>query len=131
MLDLVPVGGNLCIISATFWGGARWCACHLGRSLVSERERDQRKGGERNHSSIFVAGEQGVIIAAVVFINERKRPIVGFSRVAPTLKDGGAPLVICLDIVLGEGDSEICVVGRGDDNQGSGEGWHDVALAGR
>ncbi len=32
-------------------------------------------------------------------------PIVGPSRVMPTLKDGGACLVVGLDIVLGEGDS--------------------------
>ncbi len=33
--------------------------------------------------------------------------------------------------MLGEGDSEVCVAKWGNANQGSGEGWHDVALASR
>ncbi len=35
-------------------------------------------------------------------------PIIGSSRVMPTFKDGGACLVVGLDIVLGKGDSEVC-----------------------
>ncbi len=58
-------------------------------------------------------------------------PISGPSGVAPTLKDGGACLVVGLDILLGEGDSEVGVAKWDNANQGSGEGWHDVALVGR
>ncbi len=33
--------------------------------------------------------------------------------------------------MLGEGNSEVCIAKGGDADQGSGEGWHDVALVGR
>jgi hypothetical protein len=89
-------------------------------------ESDPRIGGGRNHGSIVVRGEQGVIIAVVVFIDEGKLPIVGSSRVAPTLKDSGACLVVGLDVVLGEGDRAVCVAQCDNANQDSGEGWHDV-----
>ncbi len=41
----------------------------------------------------------------MIGIDEGKMPIVGPTRFAPTLEDGGACLVVGLDIVLGEGDS--------------------------
>jgi hypothetical protein len=41
----------------------------------------------------------------VISINDGKMTIIGSSGVAPTLEDGGACLVISLDIMLGEGDS--------------------------
>ncbi len=41
----------------------------------------------------------------MISIDEGKMPIAGPSGVAPTLKDGGACLLVCLDILLGEGDS--------------------------
>ncbi len=41
----------------------------------------------------------------MIGINEGKMPIAGPSGVRPTLKDGGACLVVGLDIMLGEGDS--------------------------
>ncbi len=77
--------------------------------MEPERERDWKRGGERNNGSIVVRGEQGVIISVVVLFDNGKMPIVGSSRVLPTLKDGGACLVVGLDIVLGEGDSEVCI----------------------
>ncbi len=58
-------------------------------------------------------------------------PIVGPSGVAPILTDGGACLVVGLDIVLGEGDSQVGITKWGDADQGSGKRWHDVALVGR
>ncbi len=58
-------------------------------------------------------------------------PIVGSTRVMPTLEDGGACLIVGLDIMLGEGDGEVSIAKWGNANQGSEEWWHNVALAGR
>ncbi len=58
-------------------------------------------------------------------------PVIGSTRVTPTFKDGGTSLVVGLDDMLGEGDSEVGVAEGGNANQGSGDRWHDVALAGR
>ncbi len=88
MLDLVPVS------VLDHCGRARW-----------RGERDRRRVGGKNDGGVIVRWEQGIIIAVVISINEGKMLIVGPSGVAPALKDGGAYLVVGLDIVLGEGDS--------------------------
>ncbi len=41
----------------------------------------------------------------MISINEGKMPVAGPTRVMPTFKDGGASLVVGLDVVLGEGDN--------------------------
>jgi hypothetical protein len=41
----------------------------------------------------------------VISIDEGKMPVIGPTGVAPTFEDGGACLVVGLDVVLGEGDS--------------------------
>jgi hypothetical protein len=41
----------------------------------------------------------------VISIDEGKMPVVGPTGVMPTFKNGGASLVVGLDVVLGEGDS--------------------------
>jgi hypothetical protein len=61
------------------WQGERWGG-----------ERVWRRVGGRNDGGVVIRREQGVIIAVVIFINEGKMPIVGPSRVAPALQDGGA-----------------------------------------
>ncbi len=61
------------------------------------------------------------LIAVVISINEGKMPIVGPTRVLPTFEDGGACLILGLDVVLGEGDSEVSVAKWGDADQGSRE----------
>jgi hypothetical protein len=48
-------------------------------------------------------------------------PIVGPTGVAPTLEDGGACLIVGLDIVLGEGDGEVSAAKWGDADMGPGE----------
>jgi hypothetical protein len=48
-------------------------------------------------------------------------PNIGPTRVAPTLEDGGACLILGLNIVLGEGDSEVSIAKWGNANQGPGE----------
>jgi hypothetical protein len=113
MLDLVPVSVVNCY--GRKGGGGR----------------DRRRIGRRDDGGVVVRGEQEVIIAVVICINKGMMPIVGPSVVVPALKDGGTCLVIGLGIVLGEGDSEVCVAKWGDANQSSGEGWHDVTLASR
>ncbi len=40
----------------------------------------------------------------MIIINEAEMPIIGSSGVVPTLEDGGACLVVGLDIMYGEGD---------------------------
>ncbi len=47
--------------------------------------------------------------------------IVGPTRVVPTLEDGGACLIVGLDIVLGEGDGEVSVAKWRDADLGPGE----------
>ncbi len=58
--------------------------------------------GGRNDSEFVIGREEGVLIAVVVGINNGKTPVVGSTRVMPTFKDGGASLVVCLDIMLGK-----------------------------
>ncbi len=58
-------------------------------------------------------------------------PVFGSTRVKQTFKDGGSSLVDCLDVMLGEDDGEVGVAEGGNAEQGSGECWHNVALAGR
>ncbi len=58
-------------------------------------------------------------------------PVPGSTGVTPTFKDGGSGLVDCLDVMLGEDDGEDSIAEGGDAKQGSGECWHNVALAGR
>ncbi len=58
-------------------------------------------------------------------------PVPGSTGVTPTFKDGGSSLVDCLDVMFGEDDGEFGVAEKGNAKQGSGEGWHNVALAGR
>ncbi len=48
-------------------------------------------------------------------------PIVGPTGVAPTLKDGGAWLIVGLGIMLSEGDSEVSITKWGNADQGPGE----------
>ncbi len=48
-------------------------------------------------------------------------PVVGPKGVALTLEDGGACLIVGIDIVLGEGDGEVSIAKWGDANQGSVE----------
>jgi hypothetical protein len=109
MLDLVPVSVGLCVVNPCGW--ARWWG-----------KRDQRRVGGRNDGGVVVRGEHGVIIAVEICINKGKMPIVGSSWVTPAIKNGGACLVIGLDIVLGEGDCEVCVAKWGNADWGSGEG---------
>ncbi len=45
-------------------------------------------------------------------------PIVGPTGVLPTFKDGGASLILSLDVVLGEGDGEVSIAKWGDSDQG-------------
>ncbi len=59
----------------------------------------------RNDGEFVVGREEGVLIAVVVGVDNGKIPVVGSTRVTPTFEDGGASLVICLDIMLGEDDS--------------------------
>jgi hypothetical protein len=49
--------------------------------------------------------EEGVLIAVVVRVNDGKMSVVGSTGVMPTFEDGGASLVVGLDIMLGENDS--------------------------
>jgi hypothetical protein len=57
-------------------------------------------------------------------------PVLGSTGVTLTFKDVGSSLVDCLDVMLGEDDGEIGVAEGGNAEQGSGECWHNVALAG-
>ncbi len=66
-------------------------------------------------------GKRGIFIAAVIRVNEGQMPIIGPTRVTSTLEDGGTCLIVGLDIVLGEGDSEISITKWGNANQGPGE----------
>jgi hypothetical protein len=61
--------------------------------------------GGWNDGEFVIGREEGVIIAVVVEVNDGKMPVVGSTRVTPTFEDGGASLVIGLDIMLGEDDS--------------------------
>ncbi len=41
----------------------------------------------------------------MIRIDDEKMPVIGSTKVVPTFKDGGARLVVGLDVVLGEDDS--------------------------
>ncbi len=80
-----------------------------------------RRVGGRNDDEFFIGREEEVLIAVVVGVDDGKMPVVGSTGVTPTFKDGGVSLVIGLDIMLDEDDSEVGVAEGGDANQGSGE----------
>jgi hypothetical protein len=64
----------------------------------------KRVGGR--HDGEFVIGrEEGVLTAVVIGVDNGKMPVLGSTRVMPTFEDGGASLVVCLDIMLDEDDS--------------------------
>ncbi len=67
----------------------------------------------------------------MVGVDDGKMPVIGSTGVTPTFKDSGASLVVGLDVMLGEDDIEVGVAEGSNANQGSGAGWHDVALVGR
>ncbi len=48
-------------------------------------------------------------------------PVIGSTGVTPTFEDGGASLVVSLDIMLGEDNSQGDVAKGGNADQGSGE----------
>jgi hypothetical protein len=52
--------------------------------------RDWRRVGGRNAGGFIIRRKQGVIIAVMISIDEGNMPSIGTSRVAPTLKHGGA-----------------------------------------
>ncbi len=90
-----------------------------------------RRVGGRNAGEFVIGREEGVLITVVVRVNDGKMPVLGSTRVTPTFEDGGSGLVDCLDVMLGEDDGEVGVAVGGNAKQGSGECWHNVALAGR
>ncbi len=63
------------------------------------------EGGGRNYGEFVIRGEEGVLIAVVVGVDNEKMPVVGSTGVTPTFEDGGASLVVGLDVMLGEDDS--------------------------
>ncbi len=67
----------------------------------------------------------------MVGVNDGKMPVICSTGVTPTFKDGSTSLVVGLEVMLGKDDSEVSVAEGGNADQGSGEGWHDVALVGR
>ncbi len=90
-----------------------------------------RRVGGRNDGEFVIGREEGLLIAVVVGVDNGKMPVLGSTGVMPTLEDGGTSLVVGLDIMLGEDDSEVGIAEGGNADQGSGAGWHDVALVGR
>ncbi len=64
-----------------------------------------RRVGGRNDGEFIIRREEGVLIAVVVGVDNGKMPVISSTRVMPTFKDGGASLVVCLDVMLGEDDS--------------------------
>jgi hypothetical protein len=61
--------------------------------------------GGKSAGEFVIRGEEGVLIAVVVGVNDGKMPVVGSTGVMPTFEDGGPDLVDCLDVFLGEDDS--------------------------
>ncbi len=53
----------------------------------------------------------------MISIDEGEMPIVGPTGVLPTFDDGGACLILGLDVVLGEGDGEVNFTKWGNANQ--------------
>ncbi len=80
-----------------------------------------RRVGRRNNGEFIFGREEGVLISVLVRVNDRKMPVVGSTGVTPTFEDGGTSLVVGLDIMLGEGDSEVGVAEGGNANQSSDE----------
>ncbi len=60
--------------------------------------------GWRNDDDFVIGREEGVLIAVVVGVDNGKMLVVHSTGVTPIFKDGGASLVLCLDIMLGEDD---------------------------
>jgi hypothetical protein len=85
MLDAVPV---------RVWDQCGWWG-----------ERFWRRVGRRNDGEFVIGREEGVLIAVVIEVDDGKMPVVGSTGVAPTFKNGGASLVVDLDVMLGEDDS--------------------------
>ncbi len=70
------------------------------------------EGWGRSDGEFVIGREERVLIAVVVGVNDRKMPAVGSTGVMSTFKDGGTSLVVGLDIMLGEDDSERCRGGQ-------------------
>ncbi len=68
-------------------------------------ERFWRRVGGRNDGEFVIRREEGVLIAVVIKVDDGKIPGIGSTRVTPTFTDGGASLVVGLDLMLGEDDS--------------------------
>jgi hypothetical protein len=85
MLDAVPVRvGDRC----GWWGERFW-----------------RRVGGRNDGEIVIGWEEGVPIAVVVRVKDGKILVIGSTEVASAFKDGGASLLVGLDVMLfGEDD---------------------------
>jgi hypothetical protein len=79
------------------------------------------EGRGEEDGEVVIGREEGVLIAVAVGVDDGKMPVVGSTRVMPTFKDGGASLVIGLDIMLGEDNSKVGVAEGGNANQVSGE----------
>ncbi len=62
------------------------------------------EGWGRNAGEFIIGREEGVLIAVVAGVDNEKVPVVGFTRFTPTFEDGGASLVDCLEVMLGEDD---------------------------
>jgi hypothetical protein len=80
----------------------------------------RRVGGMDDGEFVF-GREERVLIVVVVGVDDRKMPVICSTGVTPTFKDSGTSLVIGLDIMLGEDDSEVGVAEGGNANQGSGK----------
>ncbi len=73
-------------------------------------------------------GNREVVIAAVISINEGKMPTIG--RLCQPQRMVVPAWLYALTLCLMK-DSSVSIAKWGNADQGSGEGWHDVALAGR
>ncbi len=63
------------------------------------------ESGGGNDGEFVIGREEGVIIAVVIRINDGEMPVVGSTGVTPTFEDGGASLVVGLEVMLGEDGS--------------------------
>ncbi len=75
----------------------------------------------RNDGEFVFGREEGVLIAVVVRVPNGKMPVGGSTGVTPTFKDSGTSLVVGLDIMLGEDDSEVGVAEGSNAHQDSSE----------
>jgi hypothetical protein len=96
LLDAVPVRVK---DQCGWWGERFW----------------QRFGG-RNDGESIIRREEGVLIAVIIAVDNGKIPVVGSTRAMPTFEDSGASLVVGLDVMLGEDDSEVGVTEGGNTN---------------